>query len=199
METKQVEKQEQHVTEFGANARKALIKGINTVGDAVKVTMGAKGRNVIIQNFYNGPHITKDGVTVARAINLSDPIEKMGQQLIQEVANKTVDLAGDGTTTATLLTQTMINIGLKYVEAGAAPIDIKRGIEKTVEQVVKLLATRSQKIENDEILKSIATISANNDDFIGNLIYDAIQEVGKKGLITIGESKSNETYIEKIE
>lgn len=184
---------------FGSDGRKKLTKGVNILADAVKVTLGAKGRNVVISSNYGSPHITKDGVTVAKSIELDDQIENMGASLIKEVANKTVDIAGDGTTTATILAHSMINSGLKAVESGANPMDLKRGIEKATSKVVETIKAFSKDVSDNETLKQIASISANNDNYIGQLISDAVAKVGRDGLITIEESKSHETTIEVVE
>jgi len=184
---------------FSSDGRKSLTKGVNIIGDAVKVTLGAKGRNVIIENEYAPPHITKDGVTVAKSITLEDPIENMGAALIKEVASKTVDLAGDGTTTATLLAQSMINLGIKAVESGANPMDLKIGINNTTKNVIKIIKSLSKEVSDDETLKNIATISANNDTAIGQLISEAVSKVGRDGLITVEESTTQDTFIEIVE
>lgn len=184
---------------FGSDGRKKLTKGVNILADAVKVTLGAKGRNVIIGNDFGSPHITKDGVTVAKSIDLEDPIENMGASLIKEVASKTVDIAGDGTTTATILAQAIINGGLKAVESGSNPMDLKRGIEKATIEVVKYLKSISKPIDNNDSLKQIATISANNDSFIGELIASAVSKVGRDGVITVEESRGHETTITVVE
>ena len=184
---------------FGSDGRKKLTKGVNTLGDAVKVTLGAKGRNVVIGNNFGSPHITKDGVTVAKSIELEDSIENMGASLIKEVASKTVDIAGDGTTTATILAQAIINGGLKAVESGSNPMDLKKGIEKATIEVVKHLKSISKPIDDNDSLKQIATVSANNDSFIGELIADAVSKVGRDGLITVEESKGHETTITVVE
>lgn len=185
--------------DFGSDARKKLTKGVNTVADAVKVTLGAKGRNVIIQDGVFAPHITKDGVTVARSIVLEDPIENMGASLIKEVASKTVDIAGDGTTTATILTQKITNDCIKAVESGVSPIGIKNGLSIAVSQVVEKLKTFSREVVDDKVLEQIATISANNDKYIGKLISDAIKKVGRDGIITVEESKGYDTTVEVTE
>lgn len=184
---------------FGSDGRKKLTKGVNILGDAVKVTLGAKGRNVVIGNNFGSPHITKDGVTVAKSIELEDPIENMGASLIKEVASKTVDIAGDGTTTATLLAQAMINSGLKAVESGANPMDLKKGIERATNKTIEIIKSFSKDVSDNDTLKQIASISANNDNYIGQLISDAVSKVGRDGLITVEESKSHETTIEVVE
>lgn len=172
-----------------------MIAGVNALADLVKVTLGANGRNVVISNKFGAPRITKDGVTVADAVNLKDPIEKIGADLIKEVANKTVDISGDGTTTATVLAQVIIREGIKAVETGANPMDIKRGIEKAVLQVVQHLQKISKPISNNNLLKHIASISANNDTEIGTLIADTIKRIGNDGLIKVEESKTYETTV----
>ena len=178
--------------------RRKLANGVNKVADAVKVTLGAKGRNVIIDQ-PSKPHITKDGVTVARNISLEDRTENMGASLIQEVAMKTVELSGDGTTTSVVLAQAMINSGLKAIEAGASPIDLKKGMEDSVTRAVHILRSLSKPIDNDETIKQIATISANNDSEIGQLIADGIAKVGKDGLISVEESQTHDTTITTVE
>jgi len=183
----------------GADGRKKLTNGVNILADAVKVTLGAKGRNVIIDKTYGSPHITKDGVTVARAIQLADPIENMGAALVKEVANNTVDASGDGTTTATVLTQAIINAGIKAVESGCNPMDLKKGIDKATEAVVAYIKSISKSIDNNDLLKQIASISANNDNYIGDLIAQAVNKVGRDGLITVEESRGHETTISVVE
>jgi chaperonin GroEL len=181
---------------FGSEGRKKLTNGVNTISNAVKITLGAKGRNVIIGNGFGGTHITKDGVTVAKSIELECPIENMGASLIKEVASKTVDIAGDGTTTSTLLAQSIINLGLKSVESGANPMDLKRGIEKATSKAIEVIKSLSKEVVDNDTLEQIATISANNDNYIGKLISDAMLKVGRDGLISIEESKSYETTTE---
>lgn len=183
---------------FGIEARNKLITGINKLADAVKVTLGPKGRNVVLMK-YGSPHITKDGVTVAESIQLEDPFENMGVNMIKEVASKTVKQAGDGTTTATVLAQFILNEGLKNVASGANPLDIKRGIDKAVELVVFDLFKQSKLVENNDEIRQIASISANNDDYIGSLIADAMLKVGNNGLINIDDSATSETFIEVIQ
>ena len=184
---------------FNSDARMKLQAGINALANAVKVTLGPKGRNVVIQKSFGAPIVTKDGVTVAKEIELQDPIENMGAQLVKEVASKTADIAGDGTTTATVLAQAIVNAGLKSVAAGANPMDLKRGIDKAVTKIVEYLAANSEIIGNDfEKIKQIATISANNDAEIGTLIAEAMETVSTSGVITVEESKSRETYVDKV-
>lgn len=185
---------------FDSVARDALKRGVDTLANAVKVTLGPKGRNVIIEGVYGINNITKDGVTVAKAIQLEDNIENMGAQAIKDVASKTVDLAGDGTTTATVIAQVIVSEGFKMIAAGANPMDLKRGIDKAVKVVVASLKHQS-KIVGDDITKieQVATISANDDNFIGKLISDAFQKVGKEGVITVEESTGVNTYVDTIE
>ena len=185
---------------FNLDARDGLKKGVDALANAVKVTLGPKGRNVIIEKSYGAPHITKDGVTVAKEIELADPIENMGAQLVKEVASKTNDLAGDGTTTATVLAQAIVATGLKNVIAGANPMDLKRGINKAVAKVVASLKEQSEIVgENVEKIQQVATISANNDATIGTLIADAMSKVKKEGVITVEDSKGIETYVDVVE
>jgi chaperonin GroEL len=185
---------------FDVDARDKLKKGVDALANAVKVTLGPKGRNVVIGKKFGAPHITKDGVSVAKEIELKDPIENMGAQMVKEVASKTADIAGDGTTTATVLAQAIISAGLKNVAAGANPMDLKRGIDKAVHEVVKNLGKLSQVVgsENDKI-KQIAAISANNDDSIGALIAEAMKVVGNDGVITVEEAKGTETEVKTVE
>ncbi len=185
---------------FDFEAREGLKRGIDALANAVKVTLGPKGRNVIIDKSFGGPQITKDGVTVAREIELEDPHENMGAQLVKQVASKTNDLAGDGTTTATVLAQAIVREGLKNVTAGANPMDLKHGIDKAVKKVIEELEKQAIEVgENVEKIKQVATISANNDEVIGNLIAEAFTKVGKDGVITVEESKSTDTYVDVVE
>lgn len=184
---------------FGQEARAELAKGVQLIAQAVKVTLGAGGRNVVIGRDWLSPHITKDGVTVARAFFIDDPIHNMGATLIREVAQKTVDLAGDGTTTATVLAEAMILEGIKAVEAGANPMELKRDMEYAVSVIVEELKKLSKPVDSEETLKQIATISANNDSYIGELVAGVVNKVGKDGLITVEESKSHETYVTLVE
>lgn len=185
---------------FDREAREELHKGIDALANAVKVTLGPKGRNVIIDKKFGSPHITKDGVSVAREIELEDAIPNMGAQLVREVAAKTADLAGDGTTTATVLAQSIVTTGLKNVAAGANPMDLKRGIDKAVLEVVSNLKGRSQEVGNSiDKIRQVATISANNDPFIGEMIAEAMEKVKKEGVITIEEAKGLETTVNVVE
>src|SRR5213083_2845690 len=184
----------------GEESRQAILRGVNILADAVKITLGPKGRNVVIEKKFGAPIITKDGVTVAKEIELEDPIENMGAQMLKEVASKTADIAGDGTTTATVLAQSIISEGLKNVAAGANPMDLKRGIEKAVVKVVEHLAGQSQTVGPDEKkIQQVAAISANNDENIGKLIAEAFGKVGKDGVITVEEARGTETGIELVE
>jgi chaperonin GroEL len=185
---------------FDVDARDGLKRGVDALANAVKVTLGPKGRNVIISKSFGGPQITKDGVTVAKEIELQDPLENMGAQMVKEVASRTNDLAGDGTTTATVLAQAIVKEGLKNVAAGANPMDLKRGIDKAVEAVVKDLEKQATKVGNSsEMIKQVASISANNDDVIGDLIAKAFGKVGKEGVITVEEAKGTDTYVDVVE
>src|SRR4030088_2481817 len=185
---------------FKEEARAALLRGVNVVAHAVKVTLGPKGRNVVLDKKFGSPTITKDGVAVAKEIELKDPYENMGAQMLKEVASKTADVAGDGTTTATVLAQSIITEGLKNVAAGANPMDLKRGIEKAVRAVVEHLASQSQAVGNDnKKIEQVASISANNDAEIGKLIAEAMGKVSKDGVITIEEARGIETTIEVVE
>ena len=185
---------------FDTEARDALKRGVDALADAVKVTLGPKGRNVVIDKKFGAPTVTKDGVTVAREIELKDPIENMGAQLVKEVASKTADQAGDGTTTATVLAQAIVKTGLKNVAAGANPMDLKRGIDKAVAASVKALRSLSMEVGDDfGKIEQIASISANNDAVIGKLIADAMRRVTKEGVITVEEAKSTETYVDVVE
>ncbi len=185
---------------FNIEARDELKKGVDALADAVKVTLGPKGRNVIISRQFGGPHITKDGVSVAREVELEDPFQNMGAQLVKEVASKTGDDAGDGTTTATVLAQAIVAVGLKNVTAGANPMDLKRGIDKAVAEVVKGIKAQSQEVGDDfKKIEDVARISANNDETIGRLIAEAMQKVKKDGVITVDEAKGTETTIEVVE
>jgi len=186
--------------EFNSEARTKLKRGVDTLANAVKATLGPKGRNVVIGKKYGSPHVTKDGVSVAKEIELSDPIENLGAQMVKEVAAKTADVAGDGTTTATVLAQALVTAGLKSVAAGANPIDLKRGIDKAVGCVVSELKSMSKEVgsDNDKI-KQIATISANNDETIGSLIAEAMKVVGNDGVITVEEAKGTQTEVKTVE
>jgi len=185
---------------FGLEARASLKVGVDKLSNAVKVTLGPKGRNVIIDKKFGAPAITKDGVTVAKEIELKDPAENMGAQMVKEVASKTADVAGDGTTTATVLAQAIFNNGLKNVTAGANPMDLKRGIDKAVEKVVENLRKQSKEVgDSSEKIQQVATISANNDSSIGKLIAEAMSKVKKEGVITIEEAKGTETSVKVVE
>lgn len=185
---------------FNIKAREELKNGVDALADAVKVTLGPKGRNVIIEKKYGAPHITKDGVTVAREIELEDPFQNMGAQLVKEVASKTGDQAGDGTTTATVLAQAIVNVGLKNVAAGANPMDLKRGIDKAVSKVVENIKAQSVEVGDDfKKIEDVARISANNDEEIGHLIAEAMRKVKKEGVITVEEAKGTETTVEVVE
>jgi chaperonin GroEL len=185
---------------FDIEARNKMKKGVDILSNAVKVTLGPKGRNVVLEKKFGAPGITKDGVTVAKEIELEDPIENMGAQMLKEVASKTADIAGDGTTTATVLAQSIISEGLKNVAAGANPMDLKRGIEKAVEKVVAHLKGQSQTVSTDsKKIQQVAAISANNDENIGKLIAEAFGKVGKDGVITVEEAKGTETGIDIVE
>ncbi len=184
---------------FNADARERLKAGIDAMANAVKVTLGPKGRNVVIQKSFGAPTITKDGVTVAKEIELEDAVMNMGAQMVKEVASKTADLAGDGTTTATVLAQAMVNAGMKYVAAGANPMDLKRGIDKAVKAVVDELKNQSENIGDDfSKIEQVASISANNDEEIGKLISDAMKRVSKDGVITVEEAKGTDTYVQEV-
>ncbi len=185
---------------FNIEAREELKKGVDALADAVKVTLGPKGRNVIIAKQFGAPHITKDGVTVAREVELDEPFRNMGAQLVKEVASKTGDDAGDGTTTATVLAQSIIAVGLKNVTAGANPMDLKRGIDKAVAAVVAQIKDMSQEVGDDfKKIEDVARVSANNDETIGRLIAEAMEKVKKEGVITVDEAKGTETTIEVVE
>ncbi|MBO5779710.1 MAG: chaperonin GroEL [Muribaculaceae bacterium] len=185
---------------FDIKAREELKKGVDALADAVKVTLGPKGRNVIIDRKFGAPHITKDGVTVAKEIELEDPFQNMGAQLVKEVASKTGDDAGDGTTTATVLAQAIINVGLKNVAAGANPMDVKRGIDKAVAIVVENIKAQAQEVDDDfKKIEDVARISANNDEKIGQLIAEAMKRVTKEGVITVDEAKGTDTTVDVVE
>ncbi len=185
---------------FEIEARNKMKKGVDTLANAVKVTLGPKGRNVVIEKKFGAPGITKDGVTVAKEIELEDPIENMGAQMVKEVASKTADIAGDGTTTATVLAQSIISEGLKNVAAGANPMDLKRGIDKAVIAVVEHLKSQSESVgDNNDKIEQVASISANNDESIGKLIAQAMTKVGKEGVITVEEAKGTDTTVEVVE
>jgi chaperonin GroEL len=183
---------------YGENARQAILRGVNQLADAVKVTLGPKGRNVVLEKKYGGPTITKDGVTVAKEIELKDPLENMGAQMVREVASKTSEVAGDGTTTATILAQSIYRVGVKSVAAGANPMALRRGIERAVEAVIEDIQKYSKPV-SDEMIAQVATISANGDATIGERIAEAMKKVGKDGVITVEESKTMETTIDMVE
>jgi len=188
------------IINFDRDAREQLKAGVNALADAVKVTLGPKGRNVVIDKKFGAPTITKDGVTVAKEIELDDPIENMGAQMVKEVASKTSDIAGDGTTTATVLAQAMIETGLKNVAAGANPMDLKRGMDKAVKAITEDLEKQSQKVgSSSEKIEQIGTISANNEATIGKLIAQAMEKVSNEGVITVEEAKGMDTYVEVVE
>ncbi|WP_185864324.1 chaperonin GroEL [Blattabacterium cuenoti] len=185
---------------FDIEARDKLKKGVDALANAVKVTLGPKGRNVVLQKSFGGPQVTKDGVTVAKEIELEDPIENLGAQMVKEVASKTNDVAGDGTTTATVLAQAIVREGLKNVAAGANPMDLKRGIDKALETVILDLKKQSREVGgNTEKIKQVASISANNDEKTGALIADAFEKVGKEGVITVEEAKGTDTSVDVVE
>ncbi|UUC45729.1 chaperonin GroEL [Flavobacterium cerinum] len=185
---------------FDIEARDGLKRGVDALANAVKVTLGPKGRNVIISKSFGGPTVTKDGVSVAKEVELKDTLENMGAQMVKEVASKTNDLAGDGTTTATVLAQAIVKEGLKNVAAGANPMDLKRGIDKAVEAIVSDLQKQAQEVgSSTEKIKQVASISANNDDVIGDLIATAFGKVGKEGVITVEEAKGTDTYVDVVE
>lgn len=184
---------------FNSDARSALKKGVDTLANAVKVTLGPKGRNVVIDKKFGAPTVTKDGVTVAKEIEIEDPIENMGAQMVKEVASKTSDVAGDGTTTATVLAQAIYREGLKHVTSGANPMDLKRGIDRAVEELVKGLKEISSPIKENKEIAQVGAISANNDKYIGDLIAQAMDKVGKDGVITVEEAKGTETTVDVVE
>ena len=187
------------VLQYDEEARKSILKGVNTLADAVKVTLGPKGRNVILDKSFGAPTVTKDGVTVAKEIELEDKFENMGAQMVREVASKTSDVAGDGTTTATILAQAIYREGAKTVAAGSNPMDLKRGIDKAVEMVVGELKKLSKPTKDQKEIAQVGTISANNDEGIGNIIAEAMSKVGKEGVITVEEAKGLETELEIVE
>ena len=184
---------------FSDEGRAALLRGVNIMAAAVKATMGPKGRNVVIDKKFGSPTITKDGVTVAKEIELKDNYEDMGAQMVKEVASKTSDIAGDGTTTATVLAHAIVREGLKNVTAGANPMGLKRGIDKAVDVVVEELKKMSKSTKDKKEIAQVATIASNNDKTIGNLIAEAMEKVGKDGVITVEESKSAETVLDVVE
>ena len=183
---------------YSDNSRQAILRGVNKLADAVKVTLGPKGRNVVLDKKFGGPTITKDGVTVAKEIELKDPLENMGAQMVKEVASKTSDIAGDGTTTATILAQAIFREGVKAVTAGANPMAVKRGIDKAVDVVVTGVQKLSKPVSGDMIAQ-VASISANSDSTIGDVIAEAMKKVGKDGVITVEESKTMTTELQTVE
>ncbi|MGC2599897.1 MAG: chaperonin GroEL, partial [Rhodomicrobium sp.] len=184
---------------FGQEARDRMLRGVDILADAVKVTLGPKGRNVVLDKSFGAPRITKDGVTVAKEIELEDKFENMGAQMVREVASKTNDIAGDGTTTATVLAQAIVREGAKSVAAGANPMDLKRGIDLAVAAVVKDLQSKSKKVTSSSEVAQVGTISANGDTEVGRLIAEAMEKVGNEGVITVEEAKSLETELETVE
>src|SRR5690554_5190175 len=184
---------------FGADARTRMLRGVDILADAVKVTLGPKGRYVVIAKSFGAPRTTKDGVTVAKEIELADKFENMGAQMVREVASKTNDIAGDGTTTATVLAQAIVREGAKAVAAGMNPMDLKRGIDLAVEAVVEVLKKRTKKIKTNDEIAQVGTISANGERAIGDMIAQAMQKVGNEGVITVEEAKSLETELEVVE
>ena len=184
---------------FDTKARDGLLTGVNKMANAVKVTLGPKGKNVILDKKFGAPTVTKDGVTVAKEVELKDPVENMGAQLVKEVASKTADSAGDGTTTATVLAQSIFITGLKNVAAGANPMDLKRGIDKAVSAVVTSLGVNSKQIKDSKEIAQVGTISSNNDSEIGKMISEAMDKVGKDGVITVEEAKGTETEVKTVE
>src|SRR5512138_1390198 len=183
---------------YGEQSRQAVLRGVNRLADAVKITLGPKGRNVVLDKKFGSPTITKDGVTVAKEIELKEPLENMGAQMVKEVASKTSDVAGDGTTTATVLAQAIFREGVKTVAAGANPMAVKRGIERAVEVAVEKIKDLAKPVKGDMIAQ-VAAISANNDSTIGNIIADAMKKVGKDGVITVEEARSTETTLDVVE
>ena len=184
---------------FDEEARRAILRGVDKLANAVKATLGPKGRNVVLDKKFGAPTITKDGVTVAKEIELEDPFENMGAQMVKEVASKTSDVAGDGTTTATVLAQAIIREGMKNVTAGANPMALKRGVDRAVEAVVEEIGKLSKPTKGKKEISQVASISANNDRTIGDLIADAMEQVGKDGVITVEEAKGVETTLEVVE
>ena len=185
--------------EFDIEAREGIKRGVDALANAVKVTLGPKGRNVIIGKSFGAPQVTKDGVTVAKEIELKDNLENMGAQMVKEVASKTNDLAGDGTTTATILTQAIVTEGLKYVTAGMNPMDVKRGIDAAVDVVKQNLVSSAKKVKDSDEIAQVGTISANGDKEIGTMIAKAMQKVGNEGVITVEENKGIETELDVVE
>src|SRR6187455_2797205 len=184
---------------FAGDARDKMLKGVTILADAVKVTLGPKGRNVILDKSYGAPRITKDGVTVAKEIELEDKFENMGAQMVREVASKTSDIAGDGTTTATVLAQSIVKEGVKLVAAGMNPMDLKRGIDLAVAEVVKDIARQAKKVKSSDEIAQVGTVAANGEKEIGDMIAKAMQKVGNEGVITVEEAKTAETELEVVE
>src|SRR4051794_18882257 len=184
---------------FASDAREKMLRGVDILADAVKVTLGPKGRNVVLEKSFGAPRITKDGVTVAKEIELADKFENMGAQMVREVASKTNDIAGDGTTTATVLAQAIVREGAKAVAAGMNPMDLKRGIDLATAEAVKDIQARAKKVASSDEIAQVGTISANGDQEIGRFLADAMKRVGNEGVITIEEAKSLETELEVVE
>ena len=184
---------------FSGDAREKMLRGVDKLANAVKVTLGPKGRNVVLEKSFGAPRITKDGVTVAKEIELEDKFENMGAQMVREVASKTSETAGDGATTATILAQSIVREGAKYVAAGMNPMDLKRGVDAAVEAVVENLKSHAKKITSNDEIAQVATISANGDHEIGRFLANAMQKVGNEGVITVEEAKSLETELEVVE
>jgi chaperonin GroEL len=184
---------------FSGDARERMLRGVNTLADAVKVTLGPKGRNVVLDKSFGAPRISKDGVTVAKEIELSDKFENMGAQMVREVASKTSDLVGDGTTTATVLAQSIVREGCKADAAGMNPMDLKRGVDMAAEAVVAEMVKRSRKVKTSQEIAQVGTISANGDAEVGNMIAEAMQKVGNEGVITVEEAKSLATELDVVE
>ena len=184
---------------FSQDARDRLLRGVDILAEAVKVTLGPKGRNVVLDKSYGAPRVTKDGVTVAKEIELEDKFENMGAQMLKEVASKTSDVAGDGTTTATVLAQAIVKEGAKSVAAGANPMDLKRGVDLAVQAVVDQLKSKSRKVTNNDEIAQVGTVSANGDTEVGKMIAQAMEKVGKEGVITVEEAKSLETELDVVE
>ncbi|MBI3698687.1 MAG: chaperonin GroEL, partial [Acidobacteria bacterium] len=183
---------------LGEDSRQSILRGVNALADAVKITLGPKGRNVVLEKKFGSPTITKDGVTVAKEIDLQDPMENLGAQMVREVASKTSDVAGDGTTTATVLAQSIFRQGIKTVAAGANPMAVKRGIEKAIEAAVAEVQKLAKPVSGESIAQ-VGTISANNDQTIGKIIAEAMEKVGKDGVITVEEAKTMETVLDVVE
>ena len=184
---------------FGSDARSKMLTGVNKLADAVKVTLGPKGRNVVIDKSFGAPRITKDGVSVAKEIELKDKFENMGAQMVRDVASKTNDIAGDGTTTATVLTQAIATEGMKAVAAGMNPMDLKRGVDVAVDAVVNEIKKKSKVIKTDKEVAQVGTIASNGDSEVGKMISNAMQKVGKEGVITVEEAKSLDTELDVVE